>query len=148
MEFSSEYDMANQFNQHFINAGPNLANTITNTNENPTSYISNSPVSSFVMSSITETQVQSLFLTLDSTKAFFDIPNTMIKKIAPIISPVFTSIYNESINKGIVPYILKISQVTSIYKSGTITNPSNYRPISVLDCQLFQKYWKELFIIN
>ena len=44
----------------------------------------------------------------------------------------FTSIYNESINTGIVPDILKISRVTPIYKSGTITNPSNYRPISVL----------------
>jgi hypothetical protein len=84
------------------------------------------------MSPITQTQVLSLFLTLDSTKASFDIPNTMIKKTAPIISPVFTSIYNESISTGIVPDILKISRVTPIYKSGTITNPSNYQPISVL----------------
>jgi hypothetical protein len=45
---------------------------------------------------------------------------------------VFTSIYNESISTGIVPDILKISRVTPIYKSGTITNPSNYQPISVL----------------
>ena len=79
-EFSSEYDIANQFNQHFINVGPNLANTITNTNENPTSYISNSPVSSFVMSPITQTEVLNLFLTLDSAKASFDIPNSMIKR--------------------------------------------------------------------
>ena len=48
-----------------------------------------------------------------------------------IISPVFTNIYNESFNTGIIPDILKISRITPIYKSGTVTNPNNYRPISV-----------------
>ncbi len=41
-------------------------------------------------------------------------------------------IYNESINTGIVPDILKISRVTPIFKSERATNPNNYRPISAL----------------
>ena len=41
-------------------------------------------------------------------------------------------IYNESINTGIVPDILKISRVTPIFKSERATNPNNYRPISTL----------------
>ena len=41
-------------------------------------------------------------------------------------------IYNESINTGIVPDILKISRVTPIFKSEKATNPNNYRPISTL----------------
>ena len=56
----------------------------------------------------------------------------MIKISAPIIAPVFTVIYNESINTGIVPDILKISRVAPIYKSGIETDPNNYRPISTL----------------
>ncbi len=36
--FSSEYDIANEFNQYFINVGPNLANSISPTNESPTRY--------------------------------------------------------------------------------------------------------------
>ena len=36
------------------------------------------------------------------------------------------------INTGTVPDILKISRITPIYKSGAVTNPNIYRPISVL----------------
>jgi hypothetical protein len=55
----------------------------------------------------------------------------MIKISAPIIAPVFTVIYNESINTGIVPDILKISRVAPIYKSGIAGErilANNYRP--------------------
>ena len=84
------------------------------------------------MSPVTNAQVLNHILTLDKNKASLDIPNAMLRMIAPIISPAFTNIYNESFNTGIVPDILKISRITPIYKSGTVTNPNNYRPISVL----------------
>ena len=42
----------------------------------------------------------------------------MIKIAAAEISPLFTSIFNKSIETGIVPDILKISRVTLIYKTG------------------------------
>ena len=58
---SSEHDIANEFNQHFVNAGPKLANSIAPENENPISYISISPVSSFVMSPVTNAQVLNHF---------------------------------------------------------------------------------------
>ena len=85
-----------------------------------------SPV--FVTGPVTNAQVLNHFLTLDKNKASLDIPNAMLRMIAPIISPVFTNIY-ESFNTGIVPDILKISRITPIYKSGTVTNPNNYPKI-------------------
>ena len=33
---------------------------------------------------------------------------------------------------GIVPDLFKISRITPIYKSGVLTDPNNYRPISIL----------------
>ena len=48
---SNNDDIANQFNEHFI-FGPHLASKIANSNENPTRYISFSPTSSFVMSTL------------------------------------------------------------------------------------------------
>ena len=36
------------------------------------------------------------------------------------------------IQTGVVPNILKVFQVTPAYKSGDVTNPGNYRPISIL----------------
>ena len=111
-----------------------MANLLQISNENPTKYISNSPSSSFIMSPVIETQVLDLLLALDINKSSINIPNAMIKMIAPIIAPVFTVIYNESINTGILknPDILKISRVAPIYKSGIETDPNNYRPISTL----------------
>ena len=43
--FTTSYDVANQFNTHFINVGPSLANSIPDyTNSDPTVYIHNSPL--------------------------------------------------------------------------------------------------------
>ena len=75
------------------------------------------------MSRVSESQVYNLFLALNSNKASIDIPNNMIKIIAPIISPIFTYIFNGSIETGIVPDILKISRVIPIYEC------RNYRSI-------------------
>ena len=43
-----------------------------------------------------------------------------------------TYIYNQSVETGIVPYILKVSQISPVYKGGDATDPSNYRPIATL----------------
>ena len=130
--YTDKHDIANQFNQHFVNVGINLANKLNTSSTNPTAYIRNSPVSSFVMSNVTESQVRQLFLSLDGNKSSNSIPNTIIKISSSIMAPIFTSIYNESINTGVVPNVLKISRITPIYKNGLETDPNNFRPISIL----------------
>ena len=84
------------------------------------------------MSTVTETQVLNLFMSLDKSKSLIDIPNNLVKLAAEPLSAPFTKIYNQSIQTGVVPNILKVSQVTPVYKSGDETNPGNYRPISIL----------------
>ena len=131
--FTTPYDVANQFNTHFINVGPSLANSIPDyTNSDPTVYIHNSPLSSFVMSTVTESQVSKLFSQLNIHKASLDIPNRLIKIASKQLSVPFTFIFNTSITTGIIPDIFKISRVTPIYKNGNTTDPNNYRPISIL----------------
>ena len=79
------------------------------------------------MSNVSEYHVQCLFNVLDKNKASISLPNTLIRTASSILSPLFTMIYNESINTGmIVPDILKISRVTPIFKSERATNPNNY----------------------
>jgi len=106
-----------------------LASRIEDSFENPTQYIPSSPDIGFVMSTVTETQVSNLFKTLDKNKSSIDIPNNLIKIAAEPLSVPFTQIYNQSIQTGVVPNILKASQVTPVYKSGDVTDPGNYRPI-------------------
>ena len=71
-------------------------------------------------------------MTLDKSKSSIDIPNNLIKLAAKPVSAPFTKIYNQSILTGVVPDILKVFQITPVYKSGDVTNPRNYRPISIL----------------
>ena len=124
--------IVNQFNEHFINVGPKLANSIGTCLDDPCMYIDNSPVSSFVMYPVSESEVQSLFNSLDGNRSSTSVPNILVKTASNILSPVFTVILNQSISTGIVPCILKIASITPIFKSGAVTDPNNYRPISIL----------------
>ena len=84
------------------------------------------------MENVTEAQVSNLFKNEDTNKSSIGIPNKLIKIAAEPLSVPFTQIYNQSIETGIVPNILKVSQVTPAYKSGDATDPANYRSISTL----------------
>ena len=109
-----------------------MASKIEKSNENPTQYISSSSINSFVMENVTEAQVSNLFKNEDTNKSSIGIPNKLIKIAAEPLSVPFTQIYNQSIETGIVPNILKDEQVTPVYKNGDATDPANYRPISTL----------------
>ena len=84
------------------------------------------------MSCVTETQVCSLLKGLNDQKSSLDIPNKLIKIAAQPLSIPLSYIYNQSIETGVVPDILKVSQVSPVYKGGDATDSSNYRPIVTL----------------
>ena len=115
-----------------MNIGPALARKITTNNKDPTQYITSSPTCSFYLSPITEAQVFTLFSRLNENKTSLNIPNKLIKLASEPLSKPFTVIYNESVLTGKVPELFKISKVTPIFKSGTVTELGNYRPIAVI----------------
>ena len=57
----------------------------------------------------------------------------MIKKCFAVVGPHILSIINHSIVKGQVPAVWKHATVVPIWKSGDNTQPSNFRPVSVLN---------------
>ena len=131
--YTNEFDIANQFNQHFTTIGPTLASAINPTCDDPTKYMRNSPTNhSFYLSAVTEEYVAQLFSNLNERKASLDVPNKLIKLASHELSKPFSYIYSQSIIQGIVPNVLKVSRVTPIFKSGDATDPTNYRPIAVL----------------
>lgn len=56
----------------------------------------------------------------------------ILKLAAPVITETLTYVYNLCIDKSCFPTLLKQSKITPLYKSGDTTDPSNYRPISIL----------------
>jgi hypothetical protein len=47
------------------------------------------------------------------------------------LAPVLTTIYNKSLQTGVVPLSWKEANVTPIFKKGAKTAPENYRPVSL-----------------
>ena len=116
-----------------MNIGPNLANIIKTDHTDPTQYITSIPVNSFYLAPVTQAQVFALFGGLKDNKASLNVPYKLIIKLAsePLSMP-FTKIYNESILSGEVPAIFEISKVTPIFKSGSMSELGNYRPIAII----------------
>jgi len=82
----------------------------------------------------TEDEVYEMIISLDTSKANGSdgISATMLKGTAHSINPVLTHLFNMSIESGIFPDKWKLSLVVPIPKGGDHSNPSNYRPISLL----------------
>ena len=67
--YTNKGAIADQFNKHFVNVSQNLAKRIENCDGSPTQFIRSTPVASFVMSCVTETEVCSLFKCLNDHKS-------------------------------------------------------------------------------
>jgi len=79
---------------------------------------------------------------INLNKSTIGISKKCIKLASSHISEWLTSIFNQSLQQGVVPDILKISKVTPIDKGGEITDPANYCPVSTLSTftQIFEKF--------
>ena len=83
----------------------------------------------------TEEEILEMITNLDASKASGPdkISVKMIKGTAPSIAPLFAQIFNTSIESGKVPSVWKASNIVPIPNgSNSSSNPSDYRPISLL----------------
>ena len=60
------------------------------------------------------------------------IPNNVIKTKGYIISPILTILINKSLSDGIFRQNFKLDKIIPIFKGGSRSVVSNYRPISIL----------------
>ena len=99
-----------------------------------------------------EDQVYELLTSIDTTTAngHDDISAIMLKKTALSITPAVTKLFNVSLTSGELPSEWKTARVTPIPKSGDSSNPSNYRPISLLSIlsKLLEKHIVKLLILS
>ena len=139
--YTEKASIAHQLNAHFINVGRKLADKLPVTNEYVNQYIKRSFRNSFTFRSILVHEVYDLIMGINLNKSAIGIPKNCIKVASSHISECLTSIFNQSLQQGVVPDFLKISKVTPIDKGGEIIDPANYRPISTLSTftQIFEK---------
>ena len=135
--------ITNKFNDYFVNIGNSLANKIKSTGDHFSKYLSGDYLQSFYMTPATEDEVNKIIHNLkDSASGWDEIPAKTIKSVKTDITGPVTYLCNLSFSTGIVPWELKLAKVVPIFKSGSVSSFTNYRPVSVL-CA-FSKIYERL----
>ena len=145
-DLSKKSDIANGFNEFFVNIGPSLADKIiTPKNVNIQDYMKDKNVNSLFLHAVDENEI------IDTVKNFKnklstdcnDIDMTLLKKVIDNIVYPLTYICNKSFTEGTFPDDMKTARVIPLFKTGEKNVFTNYRPVSLLP--QFSKLLEKLF---
>lgn len=91
----------------------------------------------------TDYEIEDIIKEFSINKAndIYGISTKIVKLGGTVISKVIALLFNESLNQGIFPNVLKLGKVIPIRKGDSLFEVSNYRPISLLPIisRIFEK---------
>lgn len=128
-------EIANEFNNFFINIGDKLAAQIPSTVSHYSEYLKKDYAgNNFIFEKVSTTEVNKVINSLRNkqSQGYDGFSINLIKKVKDVIIAPLTHLINQSIETGIFPDSLKIARVLPIYKKGDHDLLDNYRPISIL----------------
>ena len=138
---TNQHDIADAFNKYFSSiidkTNSNSLENMRHENLSTYSYVDQCVGDSFppmVFKSFSTQEIISIIRSLKTKNSFgYDEISTKLLKISAsyVCSPL-PYVCNKSISTGIFPGRLKYSIIKPLYKKGDKTDPSNYRPISML----------------
>ena len=119
------------------NVGPNLANDITNADDNISiyDYLGESIEQSLFMIPVDEEEVITIVTGCTKHRDLQTLKMIDMDTVAKVVSVIYKPlghIFNISFRTGVFPSIMKIANVIPMFKSGTKTDVTKYRPISLL----------------
>lgn len=128
--------IAQHFNDFFSNVGPNLAATINSDREvHKFGTLSALPEGNSLFlrpASINETIALINALNPKKSPGPDGIPASFLKANFVFFAHLLTDVFNEIVETGVYPAVLKVARVTPVHKSGDKKEANNYRPISCL----------------
>jgi hypothetical protein len=141
-EISSENEIAQKFNEFFVNIGPQLASKIPKNNKSPLTYMEK-VYDTIFLKPVTENEIVNTILKMKEASAGYDNISTKVVKLTYLhfLKPL-THVCNLSFRDGVFPDELKIAKVIPIFKNGDRKSVNNYRPVSILNC--FSKIFEKL----
>lgn len=137
-------NMADIFNNNFIDSISNLTSNFKNYTEN----IGFSIQQSIFLSPLTVNEVKKIIISVtNKNSAGYDqIPCSLLRKIADYLLVPLTYLINLSFETGYFPEQLKIALVIPVHKRDDPRNPENYRPIALLS--VFSKIFEKAFLLR
>ena len=127
-EISDPTELAECFNDYFINVGPDIAKTTDKGDRNFIDYITKA-TSKLNFQAVSESTVHRLLLFLNPRKStgIDKIPGKIIR-----VDKDLTKIFNRAISNESFPSEWKQARVAPLHKKGSRNLLNNYRPISIL----------------
>ena len=136
-------DIANHFNNFFVNIGIEINNSVQQSNKSFNQYLQRPNNNSLFLSPITQEEVISAanLIKPKSSQGYDNISCKIMKLSIEHIKHPLEHVLNLSLSNGIVPDKMKIAKVLPVFKNGDKTVFNNYRPISILPAfgKLFEK---------
>ena len=140
-----DVQIANEFNDYYINVAVNLAKTIPPADISVEMFLENvpKPDDHFSYEHVSREFMLELFKSLSTKKSSGpdQIPSLLLHKVKHQISGSMAIIFNKSLDESEYPKALREAFLIPLFKSGSPTLASNFRPIANLNsiCKLFQK---------
>jgi len=143
-QISCPQEICNEFNTFFTHIGQSISNTISvpSTTKNLFATIPQcKPSFFFTPISANEILIEIGQLQDSKSPGLDKIHNKFLKCVSDIIAPFLAESFNNHVNVGKFPDELKIAKIVPVYKNGSRTLTTNYRPISILStfAKIFEK---------
>ena len=114
-------EICNKLNEHFVTIGEKLGSkSIFQNDQKYRKYLGKRHVSSVILQPTHAYEIMEIITGLDINKSpgYIDIPVILIKKSKFLISHYLATSFNECIETGTYPDILKIAKVVPLHKGG------------------------------
>ena len=145
IEFTTEKEIADIFNNYFCSIGNDLDSLIPVTTLDPLHYMDFNFDRSFWLNPVSNSAVEFHIKCLKNSKQNINSINIQIlKESASFLSVIIANVINSCFIAGNFPRVLKEALVLPLFKKGDATLVSNYRPISILPwlSKLYEKCLK------
>lgn len=152
---SSDLEVASAFEEFFTNIPLDTTSVL---NSSPSAALlllqQNVPVCNreFIFSRISCNDIIKTFkqLKIKKTKDLWGVSVFIVQSVIDAISSELAIIFNECIDCGVFPDQMKFSKITPLFKTGSTSDPTNFRPISVLPAlsKIFEKIILDQLLIH
>jgi hypothetical protein len=142
----SSLDVATEFEKFFTEVP---ASTTKNLNSSPSSAVTlleeNVPecTRNLNFEHVSASDILKAFKSINvkKTSDLWGVSVHTVKSLIEVVAPDLVVIFNNSVDCGEFPDLMKHSKVTPLFKSGSTSDPTNFRPISVLPTfsKIFEK---------